>query len=501
MNNGLNPKQIWHAALGELEKKLPQRDYDTWLKLTVPLSYEENIFTIGVPNGFQRDYVENRFKTQMTKVLSEITGQNVEIRLVINQRLREAGSSRHDGSGSATTRRSARTRAARVREYIPNAPQLPPRDGTELEQTSSPAQDMLDNTLPVDIAEQDEMPRGSSTLNPRYTFTAFIVGSSNRLAHAAARQVAENPGRSYNPLFIYGGVGLGKTHLLHAIGHACEARDLKVLYVSSEKFTNDLINAIRSGQNEQFRMRYRSIDLLLIDDIQFIAGKESTQEEFFHTFNALYESSRQIVISSDRTPKAIMTEDRLRSRFEWGLIADIQPPDLETRIAILRAKMASQQVTVAPEVLDFIAQKVQSSIRELEGSLTRVIAYAQMMNKPVTVAVAQVALNELIQNPARRFMTPGHIVETVARFYRLQPEILRGKQRDRDVVVPRQIAMYLIREETDASFLEIGRELGNRDHTTILHGCEKINNEINVDSQMRRDILAIREILYSSSKI
>lgn len=502
MSSGPNPKQIWHTALGELESKVSKHEYETWLKHTVPLSYEDNVFTIGVPSNFHRDWMENKFRPQISKVLATILNKNIDLRFVINARMREVAPSRAEAVAAPQARKSNRPRSGRVREYIPNAAQNTIQN-TEEQQVLPSMPAAVNGHTPGDGAghgEQDDLPRGSASLNPRYTFDAFIVGSSNRLAHAAARQVAENPGRSYNPLFIYGGVGLGKTHLLHAVGHACESRGLSVLYVSSEKFTNDLINAIRTGQNELFRARYRSIDLLLIDDIQFIAGKESTQEEFFHTFNALYEASRQIVISSDRPPKAIMTEDRLRSRFEWGLIADIQPPDLETRIAILRAKLASQTVAVDPDVLDFIAQKVQSSIRELEGSLTRVVAYAQMMNKPVTVAVAQVALNELIQNPARRFITPGQIVDTVARYYRMPAEALRGKQRDRDVVIPRHIAMYLMREETDSSFLEIGRELGNRDHTTVLHGCEKISNEINVDSQMRRDVLAIREILYSSSK-
>jgi chromosomal replication initiator protein len=325
------------------------------------------------------------------------------------------------------------------------------------------------------------------------------VGKSNQLAYAAARAVAEKPAMSYNPLFLYGGVGLGKTHLLHAIGHDAMRRypGIKVLYVTSEKFTNDLINAIRDQRNENFRNMYRSADILLIDDVQFIAGKESTQEEFFHTFNALHGANKQIVLTSDRPPKAILTlEERLRSRFEWGLIADIQPPDLETRIAILRAKAETMPVGVPTEVLDYIARKVQSNIRELEGALNRIVAYAQLNNTAVSVDLAAASLNELGANQRRRPINHDRIVETVSSFFNLEPEDLKTGSRSREVLVPRQIAMYLMREETETPFIQIAAYFGKRDHTTAMHSYEKIEGLIETDNQMRQDVLTVRQMLY-----
>jgi chromosomal replication initiator protein len=342
----------------------------------------------------------------------------------------------------------------------------------------------------------------ASPLNPRYMFEYFIVGSGNRLAHAASLAVADSPGHAYNPLFLYGGVGLGKTHLLHAIGHQAMQRfgNVRVLYVSSEKFTNDMINAIRENTNEEFRNRYRHIDILLIDDIQFIAGKESTQEEFFHTFNALHSSGKQIVISSDRPPRAILTlSDRLRSRFEGGLIADIQPPDLETRIAILRAKGESQQIPVPTEVTDYVARQVVSNIRELEGALNRVIAYAMLNQKPLTVEVAAQALNDLALNTRRRTITPGRIIEAVAGFYNMEIDELKAKSRTREVVLPRQVAMFIIREETDTSLTDIGAEFGNRDHTTVMHACTKIERDMDKDNQLRQAVLTIRQMLHGEA--
>ncbi|MBI2940714.1 MAG: chromosomal replication initiator protein DnaA, partial [Chloroflexi bacterium] len=342
---------------------------------------------------------------------------------------------------------------------------------------------------------------GGWSPNPRYTFRTFVVGSSNNLVHAAARSVAAEPGRSYNPLFIYGGVGLGKTHLLHAIAHEALQKGLAVRYCSTEQFTNELINAIREHRTEDFRNRYRAMDVLLVDDIQFIAGKESTQEEFFHTFNALHEASRQVVISSDRAPKSIPTlEARLRSRFEWGLIADIQPPDLETRTAILLAKAREARAEVGPEVLGFLAQRIQSNIRELEGALTRVVAFARLTNRPLTVETAASAIADLLTPAQRRYIDARQIVDAVGRYYKVSTDALRGKARDAKIVLPRQVAMYLMREETEASLLHIGRELGNRDHTTVLHGCTKIQTEIEANSQLRREVLAIRDLLYENAR-
>jgi chromosomal replication initiator protein len=333
-------------------------------------------------------------------------------------------------------------------------------------------------------------------LNARYTFATFIVGSANQLAHAASLAVAEAPGQAYNPLFLYGGVGLGKTHLLHAIGHVAVERNMSVLYVSSETFTNDIVNAIRYRTTEEFRAKYRSADLLLVDDIQFIAGKDSTEEEFFHTFNSLYESNRQIVICSDRPPKAIVSlEERLRSRFEWGLIADIQPPDLETRVAILSAKADMMHRLVPDDVIQFLATRIHSNIRELEGSLNRLLAFSQLQGMPLTIDTAKAALASLATDGRQRRVSVADVLEAVAEHYRISPDDLRGKQRDKHIVVPRQVAMYLMRQETEASLMEIGQALGGRDHSTVLHGCEKINREVNEDSALRKEVLAIRQQL------
>jgi chromosomal replication initiator protein len=333
-------------------------------------------------------------------------------------------------------------------------------------------------------------------LNQRYTFSTFIVGSGNQLAHAASQAVADAPGYAYNPLFLYGGVGLGKTHLLHAIGHTALERGLTVLYVSSETFTNEIVNAILYRNTEEFRAKYRSVDLLLVDDIQFIAGKDSTEEEFFHTFNSLYESNHQIVICSDRPPKAIVSlEERLRSRFEWGLIADIQPPDLETRIAILRAKAELMGHDTPDEVILYVANKVQSNIRELEGSLNRVLAFAELQGLPMSIETAKAAMASLATDTRQRRVSIEDVVNTVAEYYRIQVDDLKGKQRDKHIVVPRQVAMYLMRQETEASLMEIGQALGGRDHSTVLHGCEKITREVNENTSLRKEVLAIRQQL------
>jgi chromosomal replication initiator protein len=319
------------------------------------------------------------------------------------------------------------------------------------------------------------------------------------MANAACQAVADHPAHAYNPLFLYGGVGLGKTHLLHAIGNQVLDHDpeINVLYVSSERFTNELINAIRGQKNEEFRIRYRNIDVLLIDDIQFIAGKDATQEEFFHTFNTLHSATKQIVISSDRPPKAIVTlEERLRSRFEWGLIVDIQPPDLETRTAILRAKGDQLQIPIPPNVVDFLAHKIQSNIRELEGCLNRVTAYARLHNTPITVDVASAALSELLNDNHRKRITPEAVIRAVSEYYGIDQRILFGRGRSRNIVVPRHVAMYLLREETGSSLVEIGTLLGGRDHTTVIHGCDKIAEEITTDHRLRNEVLAIREKLY-----
>ncbi len=331
----------------------------------------------------------------------------------------------------------------------------------------------------------------NSLLNPKYTFSTFVIGNSNRFAHAASLAVAEAPAKAYNPLFIYGGVGLGKTHLMHAIGHyiLSQNKKAKVLYVTSEKFTNELINSIQTNKNVDFRNRYRNVDVLLIDDIQFIAGKESTQEEFFHTFNALHEANKQIIISSDRPPKEIPTlEDRLRSRFEWGLITDIQPPDLETRIAILKKKAELENLEVDDDVLEFIAKRIESNIRELEGALTRIMAYSSLTNSTLDVSIAEEALKDIISSRQPKKITPELIQKVVSNHYQLKMEDLKSRKRSRPIVYPRQIAMYLCREMTDLSLPKIGDLFGGRDHTTVIHACDKVATDIKEDLQMKRTI-------------
>jgi chromosomal replication initiator protein len=344
------------------------------------------------------------------------------------------------------------------------------------------------NQASKSIIVNDEM---SSTLNPKYTFNSFVIGNSNRFAHAASLAVAESPAKAYNPLFIYGGVGLGKTHLMHAIGHYILQNNpnAKVVYVSSEKFTNELINAIKDDKNEEFRNKYRNVDILLIDDIQFIAGKERTQEEFFHTFNELHDANKQIILSSDRPPKEIPTlEDRLRSRFEWGLIADIQVPDFETRMAILKKKADVENLNVANDVMGYIATKIKSNIRELEGALIRIIAYSSLTNRAVTVDLATEALKDIISKKQGKHVTIDSIQDIVSSYFNLRVEDLKSQRRTRNIAYPRQIAMYLSRKLTDMSLPKIGEEFGGRDHTTVIHAYEKISGNLKTDDSLQHTI-------------
>ena len=462
-----NLKDLWRAALGELQLAMPKANYDTWFKETYVVSEEDDVYCIGVPNAFAREWLDNKYRSQVRSSLQRLVGRTVDVRFITVPQ----GSAPAAGAGQRPANHNSGQNPS-----VTVSPVAPPS-----ERRGEPS--------PV-----------TAILNPRYTFATFVVGSNNRLAHAAALSVAERPGHSYNPLFVYGGSGLGKTHLMHAIGHAVLSRHPKkrVAYATSEKFTNEFINSIRGQKSEEFRERYRRIDVLLIDDIQFIAGKEGTQEEFFHTFNAIHEEGKQIILSSDRPPKAIpQLEDRLRSRFEWGLIADISAPDLETRIAILRAKAEAANVAVPPPVIDFLAQRIVSNIRELEGALTRIVAYATLNAVAVTTDLAQSMLQNILYNPRRQSLSPERIVETVAKYYGVPSDQLRGKARDKQIVLPRQIAMYLMREETEAPLLRIGEALGGRDHSTVLHGCEKIEREMSENDDFRRDINSLRELLYA----
>jgi chromosomal replication initiator protein len=501
----VNLTQIWQAALGTIQMQTPRHEFDTWLRGTTLLMLDGGAATIGTVSPFHRERLESRYTPMVRRSLSDVVGFPVQVQFVIssNKPVQPVGPSGHNGYGTGVDLDDAspitdnREPAAELGEDVPyyngDRAATPPY-------SEQPAPNG-NGTTHSNSFEQMKIPDSvrSGMLNPRYRFASFIVGSSNRLAHAACMAVSDHPAYAYNPLFLYGGVGLGKTHLLHAIGNRVLDHDpeINVLYVSSEKFTNDLINAIRRQTTEEFRIRYRNIDVLLIDDIQFIAGKDATQEEFFHTFNTLHSAAKQLVISSDRPPKAIVTlEERLRSRFEWGLIVDVQPPDLETRTAILRAKGEQMNLHIPDEVIDFLAHKVQSNIRELEGSLNRVSAFAELTKSAITIDVASAALAELLDDTRRKRITPDMVLRVVSEYYGVEVRVLQGRGRSRNIVVPRQVAMYLLREETGSSLVEIGAVLGGRDHTTVMYGCEKMAEEINADVRLRNEVLAIREKLY-----
>ncbi len=441
-------QEIWAAALGELQIEVNKPNYRTWLEKTVGLSYQDNQLIVGVPNTFVAEYLDKNQRSLIEKTLIGLTRNKVSVRFQVNGRYQNSP----DSYGA--------------------------RDEIASRQINSPR------------------------FNPKYTFDSFIVGSCNRLAYAAALEVVENPGHTYNPLFLYGDVGLGKTHLLHAIGHVAVASNIQVLYVSAEQFTNELINAIRDRKTEEFRNKYRSVDMLLIDDIHFISGKEQTEESFFHTFNELHNANRQIAITSDCPPKLMpLLQDRLRSRFEWGLIADIQPPDLETRLAILQAKAEQQGTNVPSELLEFIAHRIQQNIRELEGSLNRVIAYAKLTRASLTPELAAQALQDIGSKAGKRaHFAPSLVIEAVANSFQIAPADLKSRKRDKQTALARQVAMYLIRQETNCSLVQIGKELGDRDHSTVTHACEQIAGEIDANPYLRRKIRDIQQSMSPKQK-
>ena len=441
----MNPhiQDIWEKTLDVIKVELTEVSFNTWLKAIYPVSIIGNVFTFSVPDDFTKGILEARYVTLIKNALKQVSSTYYDISLVIQSESEES-----EEAEDIRAKESAD-------EYV------------------------------------------NISLNPKYTFDTFVIGNSNRLAHAASVAVAESPAKAYNPLFIYGGVGLGKTHLMHAIGHYIlrQNKKAKVVYVSSETFTNELINSIRDDKNVEFRNKYRHVDVLLIDDIQFIAGKERTQEEFFHTFNSLHEANKQIIISSDRPPKEIPTlEDRLRSRFEWGLIADIQPPDLETRIAILKKKAKVENLSIADDVMLLIAKRIQSNIRELEGALIRIVAYSSLTNGEINEELANEALKDIISNSKPRLLTASIIKDAVGQYFNVKIEDFNAKKRNKSVVHPRQIAMYLCREMTDLSLPKIGEEFG-RDHTTIMHAHEKISSDLNIDSNLKRAIEEIKNKL------
>lgn len=456
----MSPEIAWKATLGELELQMTKATFNTWLKDARLLTCEDDQFVIGVRNDYAKDWLENRLQDTILRTLTAIVNQAVSIRFVVwSDEIIAA-------PAPVLSNNPAETNGKRP---------LRPTNGSNGHEVISLA------------------------LNNRFTFASFVVGPSNRLAHAAALSVSENPGQTYNPLFIYGGVGLGKTHLLHAIGHKCVSDGLSICYISSETFTNDLVQSIRNKQMAQFRERYRTPDVLLIDDIQFIAGKESTQEELFHTFNDLHSQGKQVVLSSDRPPKAMATlEERLQSRFEWGLMADIQLPDTETRKAILQAKAEDHGIDVPDHVIDLIAHHVRNNIRELEGALNKVIAYAQLSGMgTVDSELVNMALADLVRRPEK--VTMGQVIDAVCAYYNVSADALTSTNRSRTIAFPRQMAMYLARTETDSSLPQIGASLGDRDHTTILYGYEKIASLMETDTTARRDMLEIKAALYAAN--
>jgi chromosomal replication initiator protein len=458
-----NLDEIWNQSLSMIQKKLSKPSFETWLKETKAKSVNGQTMVISVPNEFSRDWLAGHYANLISDILFEITGVRYVVQFVISSK-----------SFDSRTKSPLQKEKRSVRSSPKKLPEQP-----------APASKQTSGRRP------EETNKYNSMLNPKNTFETFVIGSGNRFAHAASLAVAESPAKAYNPLFIYGGVGLGKTHLMHAIGHYVIEHNpaARVVYLSSEKFTNEFINSIRDNKTVEFRNKYRSVDVLLIDDIQFLAGKEQTQEEFFHTFNALHEEYKQIVISSDRPPKEIPTlEDRLRSRFEWGLITDITPPDLETRIAILRKKAKAEGLDIPNEVMIYIANQIDTNIRELEGALIRVIAYSSLNNQDINVDLAAAALKDIIPSSRPKTITIQDIQKAVGDEYRLKLEDFTSKRRTKSIAFPRQIAMYLARELTDFSLPKIGEEFGGRDHTTVIHAHEKITKQLSSDHELQQKV-------------
>lgn len=445
-----NIEELWAATLSHIEQKISKPSFDTWLKNTKARFLSEEQIVIDVPNEFARDWLEGNYTNLIANVLYDLTGAELSVKFV-----------------------------------TPNM-EIP---------------ELAEEEKKEEIIETTEEVSYSTMLNPKYTFETFVIGAGNRFAHAASLAVAEAPAKAYNPLFIYGGVGLGKTHLMHAIGHYVQETnpDANVLYLTSEKFTNEFINAIMENKATDFRNIYRNVDVLLVDDIQFLAGKEQTQEEFFHTFNALHEDNKQIIISSDRPPKEIPTlEDRLRSRFEWGLITDITPPDLETRIAILTKKAKAEGLEFPNEVMLYIANQVDTNIRELEGALTRVIAYSTLVNADVDTPLAVEALKDLIPNRQPKTVTVQTIQQLISEEYNVRLEDFAARKRTHSIAFPRQIAMYLSRKLTGLSLPKIGEEFGGRDHTTVMHAFNKIEELTETDQEFNKTIKRLSEKLQAT---
>ena len=473
--------EVWARSLDGLADLQIQPHQRAWLKLTRPLGLVENTALIATPNEFVKEQLETRLRPLVTQALSQQLGRDIQLAVTVDPSPQLGTAPAPDSGDLAAEPAAVRAPGHPGRDTADGSPRLeaPAHPSPEAAGHEAAHADLgRPGTLPAEGTSG--VPRlGGARLNPKYTFETFVIGSSNRFAHAAAVAVAEAPAKAYNPLFIYGDSGLGKTHLLHAIGHYAQTlySGLKVRYVSSEEFTNDFINMIRDGKQDGFRRRYRDVDVLLVDDIQFLENKEGTQEEFFHTFNTLHNASKQIVISSDRPPKRLVTlEDRLRSRFEWGLLTDVQPPELETRIAILRRKAIQEGLNAPPEVLEYIASRISTNIRELEGALIRVTAFASLNRQSVDLQLAEIVLKDLIPESSGPQITAATIMGQTASYFGLSIEDLCGTSRSRVLVTARHIAMYLCRELTDLSLPKIGQQFGGRDHTTVINADRKIRS-------------------------
>ncbi|MSU74950.1 MAG: chromosomal replication initiator protein DnaA [Candidatus Magasanikbacteria bacterium] len=455
--------EIWQAVLGELELSISKANFITWFKNTGIISYQEGMVVLCVPNAFTKAWMEKKYHHTIITSLERVTGKPLK----------------------------------RVEYKIESLKNL----AIELVITNKPLEVALPSfadltpAVPVQLFNNN----GGFTVNTKYRFENFVVGKGNELAYAAAQAVVNRPGTAYNPLFIYGGVGLGKTHLIQAVGNELRKNnpDISILYVSAEKFSNDFISSIREKTVKDFQNRYRTIDLLLIDDIQFIAGKEGTQESFFHTFNELHQQNKQVILTSDRPPKAIPAlEDRLKSRFEWGMIADIAAPDFETRVAILDRKCQEKFFLLPVKILESIATSVQSNIRELEGALNKIIVYHQLKNLPPSLESVKMLLTSWAGTPVRQSLTPRQLLETVSQFYSLNVEDIISKNREKKISLPRQVIMFLMREELKMSYPAIGGELGGRDHTTAMHAHEKIRRELNNDLKLKQEVDLIKQRVY-----
>lgn len=462
----MNPVEIWQATLGELELTLSKANFTTWFKNTFISQMESSKVIIAVPNTFTKAWLEKKYHDAIVRALRNATNNSVR----------------------EVTYRVEVKNTSMIPGYSPNEPM-----------ESSYSVPTLD--APPSSECREEMEHGTVGLNPRYKFESFVVGKANELAHASAMAVAASPGVTYNPLFLFGGAGLGKTHLLQAIGHHVLEKNpkAKVMYVTCERFTNDYIQSVRSGRANTFKDTYRGLDVLLLDDIQFIAGKDSTQEEFFNTFNHLHQLNRQIVITSDRPAKDIGMETRLVSRVEWGMTADVSSPDFETRVAILEGKCKDKNYRLNTEILRYIAGTIQTNVRELEGALNKVMAYHQFKNVEPTMETVQGQLQSFMPTMPKRTITPRRLLEIVIQYFDIRMEDLMGKSREQRFAFPRQIAMYLLREEAKCSFPSIGKQIGGRDHTTAMHACNKIDGLLKKDDQLRRDMNLMREKIYSGT--